>query len=92
MSSKSVQPEDVLPDGLDCSEMNGRIVRKGTIAAFLANIEILEDSNINEKQKYEIISTLKELAPSVIAIGLHKHVKFKNLEIEKILLDVYSDQ
>ncbi len=30
---------------------------------------------------------LKALAPNVIAIGLHKHVIFKNSIVEQILVD-----
>jgi len=87
MSKKSIQPEDILPDGVDKIEMNGRVVRKGTIAAFLANIEIFEDFKANEEQKQEAAVALKNLASAVVAIGLHKHVIFKNPKIEQILID-----
>jgi hypothetical protein len=30
---------------------------------------------------------MQELAPAVIAIGLHKHVVFKNSQAEQILID-----
>lgn len=30
---------------------------------------------------------MKEVAPAVIAIGLHKHVIFKNPQAEQILID-----
>jgi hypothetical protein len=30
---------------------------------------------------------MKELAPAVIDIGLHKHVTLKNLQVEKVLVD-----
>lgn len=30
---------------------------------------------------------MKELAPAVISIGLHKHVVFKNNQVEQILVD-----
>lgn len=83
----SVRPEDVLPDGVDSVSIHGKTVRKGTIAAFLANADILENPNSTEKQKQEAIKTMKELAPGVIAVGLHQHVVFKNREIEQILTD-----
>ncbi|KTD02225.1 hypothetical protein OQJ19_02905 [Fluoribacter gormanii] len=86
-TNSSIRPEDILPDGVDNTSINGKIVRKGTIAAFLANVAILEKQNSTEMQKQEAIKTMKELAPSVIAIGLHQHVVFKNKEIEQILID-----
>lgn len=86
-NNNSVRPENVLPDGVDSTTINGKIVRKGTIAAFLANTDILENINASEQQKREAINTMKELAPAVISIGLHKHVIFKNTQVEQILVD-----
>ncbi|WP_392537729.1 hypothetical protein [Legionella sp. 227] len=83
----SIHPEDILPDGVDTALIDGKIVRKGTIAAFLANADIFEHPNSTEKQKEEAIKAMKELAPVVIAVGLHRHVVFKNKEIEQILVE-----
>jgi predicted amino acid dehydrogenase len=83
----AIRPEDILPDGVDSTAIHGKIVRKGTIAAFLANTEILEHPNSTKQQKQEAIEAMKELAPAVIAVGLHRHVVFKNNEIEQILID-----
>jgi hypothetical protein len=86
-NNNSVRPENILPDGVDNTAINGIVVRKGTIAAFLANTDILENPNASEKQKQEAINAMKELAPAVITIGLHKHVIFKNPEVEQILVN-----
>lgn len=91
-NNHSIRPEDVLPDGIDSAAINGKIVRKGTIAAFLANTEILENPNATEQQRQEAINMMKELAPSVIAIGLHKHVIFKNSQAEQILIGAENMQ
>lgn len=87
MGNKAVRPEDILPDGTDTTTLNGVQVRKGTIAAFLANVEILENPESTETQKLAAIGVMKELAPSVIVTGLHKHATFKNAQIEQILFD-----
>jgi hypothetical protein len=89
--NNSVRPEDVLPDGVDSTTINGKVVRKGTIAAFLANADILESLNSTEQQNHEAINMMKELARSVIAIGLHKHVIFKNPSVEQILIEAETD-
>ena len=86
-NNKPIRPEDILPDGIDSTTINGKMVRKGTIAAFLANTDILENQNATELQKKEAIDAMKELASAVIAIGLHKHVIFKNTQAEQILVD-----
>jgi hypothetical protein len=82
-----IRPEDILPDGIDSTSINGKLIRKGTIAAFLTNIDILENPLATKIQKQGAIETMKELAPAVIAIGLHKQVIFKNYEAEHILVD-----
>ena len=82
-----VRPEDVLPDDVNNVDINGKMVRKGTIAAFLANTDILENPNASAQQKQEAITMMKELASGVIAIGLHKHVIIKNSLAEQNLLE-----
>ena len=86
--SNPVKPEDVLPNGVDSTAINGKVVRKGTIAAFLANADILENPSATENEKKAAHDAMKDLAPDVIIIGLHKHVRFINPEVEKILADI----
>jgi hypothetical protein len=88
--NKAVKPEDILPDGTDHAFRNGEIIRKGTVAAFLANIDILENPHSSAEQIQMALQTMQELAPGVVAVGLHKHVVFKNSQVEKILVNVSS--
>ncbi len=82
--SQSIRPEDILPEGVDTVESRGVTVRKGTVAAYIANISVLEkDSSAEEKEN--ALAVMKELAPSIIAMGLHDFVTFKNPQAEKIL-------
>ena len=87
-NNTSARPEDIIADGLDSTLINGTLVGKGSIAAFLVNIERLAHPNNTEAEKAEIIKTMKELAPALIAVGLHQHVQFRNPEIEQLLVDV----
>lgn len=86
-NNNPVTAEDVLPDGVDTTTIDGKILRKGTITAFLLNLEILENPEATEPQKQAAVNMMKELAPTVINVGLHKHVVFKNSQAEKILID-----
>lgn len=83
--AKAIKPDDILADTEDFVELNGLTVRKGSIAAFLKNIDLFEDSNSTEAQKAEALKMIKELAPAIIASGLHRHATFKNKTIENIL-------
>lgn len=86
--SNTIKPEDILPDGVDHTFMDGRLVRKGTIAAFIANIEIIEDVNSSDLQQQNAFAMLKTLAKDVVAIGLHRHVVFRNKMVEQLFSQV----
>lgn len=70
MSSHSVRPEDVLPDGAERASFAGLPIRKGTVAAFIANAQALRDVEPGTEAHHELIATLKELAPQLAAIGV----------------------
>lgn len=88
MSIKGIKPEDILNDAENFIDLNGLKARKGSIAAFLKNIDIFEDNTSTDDQKSEALSMIKELAPVVVALGLHQHATFKNKVVEAILNEV----
>lgn len=81
----NIRPEDILPDGDDFTIINGVKARKGSIAAVLANIDSLESSNASEDDKKSAREAIQQLAPVLEAIGINKHVTWKNTEVQKIL-------
>lgn len=83
--TKAIRPDDILADKENFVELNGLIVRKGSIAAFLKNIDLFENSESTEAQKKAALDMIKELAPVIIASGLHRHAVFKNTTIQDIL-------
>ena len=87
MSGESIRPSDIIGDNENYVELNGIKVRKGSVAAFIKNIEIYENSDSNES-KENALKMIQELAPAIKASGLHDHVNFKNITIEKILNDL----
>ena len=87
MPHNPVKPDDVVADGDDYTTLYERPLRKGSVTAFLRNIEILESSNSSEKEKQDALTTMKELAPTLIMLGMHKYATFKNAKVENILLN-----
>lgn len=85
-TTKLLKPEDIFPTGVDTAIVNGKTVRKGTIAAFIANADILENDAASHQEKEDALKTIQELAPAVFATGLHKHVTYKNPVIQAILM------
>lgn len=89
--TKPIQPEDVLADAESFINLDGVTVRKGSIAAFLKNIELFEATCSTAAQKEAALAMIKQLAPAVIATRLHRHACFKNQHIENILAEVSSN-
>lgn len=81
----TVRPEDILPEETNSMSINGITVRKATVAAILANAKRLASGTLSEIEKSEALAVIKELAPAVVAIELHKHVTWNNPEIQKII-------
>lgn len=89
--NKGILPKDILADNIDSKEINGLNVRKGTIAAVLANIDILESSSSSTQLKQTALKTIKDLVPSLIALGLHKHVTWNNLHVQSLINEAIKD-
>lgn len=85
--TSAVRPEDILSDNASHTSFNGVTVRKGSIAAFLKNIEVIENTKSSKENKEESIKAMKELAPALIAVGVDKHVTFKNKTAQSIIDD-----
>ncbi|MGJ7608725.1 hypothetical protein ACSFA7_30610 [Variovorax sp. LT1R20] len=65
-----MQAQDVLPDGQDFVVRNGLQLRKGSVAAFLANAQLLQDPNASADAKQAAERDLIELLPALEALGL----------------------
>lgn len=85
MTEKAVRPEDLLPDNQNTVNLDGIIGRKGSIAAFLKNIDLLENPSSSPEQQTNALAAMKELAPVLIATGLHRHAVFKNPLVQRLL-------
>lgn len=79
----AVKPDDILPDSENIRIIDGVKVRKGSIAAVIANISILE-SDVSATEKSAALEVIKELAPALIVLDVYKHVTFKNLQIQEL--------
>ena len=65
-----VTPEDVLPDGVDVTALGGVAVRKGSVAAFVANARRLEGLDDDSPAHRAIASELRRLVPALRAVGV----------------------
>ena len=84
----SIRPEDILPDGKDALEIKGITARKGTIATAMANAAIMGSAIASKEEKYAAKLMIQELAPVLVALGVHQHFAWRNPEIEAIMESV----
>lgn len=80
-----IKPEDILPKDIDAIEINNMVVRKGTVAAALANAKILASNTPSQIEKTKALKLIKELAPALVAMETHRHFTWNNPEIQKII-------
>ncbi len=80
-----IRPEDILPDNMDFVEIQNQKLRKGTVAAVLANADVLLESKATKNEKNQALKTIKELVPSLITLGMHRHVIWRNPLIQALI-------
>ncbi len=86
----SYKPEDLMPDDKNYCEVNGKSIRKGSVAAALANAKIVESKNATAAQKKAALEALQQLAPALVDFELTRFMQWKNPEIQKIFDAVES--
>lgn len=83
----AVRPEDVLPEGIDSTGINGLTVRKGSVAAFVANALRLDELTEGTPEYAALVAQMRELAPVLRAIGLIDVFRPRSPAVEWILAD-----
>lgn len=68
--SPGVRPEDVLPDETNTVTMDDVTVRKGSVAAFVANVKLLEELPPGSPDRPAIEARMRALAPALRAVGV----------------------
>lgn len=83
MTNRPFRPEDALADQEDYKTVRGVRVRKGTIFAAMQNMEMLASGSRDEKDT--ALTMIRELAPALVALGVHDHFACRNPEVEAVL-------
>lgn len=79
-----MRPEDILPDDQSFVSQGGQQLRKGSVAAFMANIRILQ----NDSAKAEHATAkahMQELMPTMEALGFFELFEIKDEKIKKLI-------
>ncbi|ASU85587.1 hypothetical protein CDO52_24775 [Nocardiopsis gilva YIM 90087] len=81
----SVRPEEILPDGDDHTVLDGLTVRKGTVAAFVANVKALDGVEEGSAEWKMLADRIRELVPGVRAVGLFDVLTPKSPQLRNII-------
>ncbi|MFP6562126.1 hypothetical protein WJ542_28070 [Paraburkholderia sp. B3] len=65
-----MRADQILPDHLDRVELEGTTIRKGTVAAFLANARVLTDPAAGAAAHEQAEADLTAILPALRALGL----------------------
>ena len=65
-----MQAKDVLPDGQDFFVKDGVTLRKGSVAAFVGNAQVLQNPDASAQARQDAQRDLVSLIPVLEALGL----------------------
>lgn len=80
-----MRADDVLPDHANQGDFNGVTVRKGTIAAFLANATIWSDPASSGAQRATAEAHIAEALPALRAVGLFDVLEVRDPSLRRWL-------
>jgi hypothetical protein len=78
-----MRAEDMLPDHLDVAHIDGVAVRKGSVAAFLANARIFSDAHADATARAEAEQHIREALPALRAVGLFDVLEIRDARLRQ---------
>ena len=82
---RPARPEDLLPDDQNSAEINGVVVRKGTVAAFLANAQTLSALPPGSPDRELIIEQLRVSSQALREIVLFDVFELRSRELAELI-------
>jgi hypothetical protein len=80
-----MKPDELIPDGVDGGDFNGRYVRKGTIGAFIQNALTLTDTTADEATRQQCREDLLSLIADLEALQVFDVFELRDPELKKIV-------
>ncbi|KHK49168.1 preprotein translocase subunit SecD [Ralstonia sp. A12] len=83
-----MRPEDVLPDTASYADFDGLTIRKGTVAAFLANAQAWLDPEIDTTKRVEAELLLLEAVPALQKLGVFAVLDIRDPGLRRLVESV----
>lgn len=76
-----MRAQQILPDDVDHAEVNGMTIRKGTVAAFLANARVWCDPHASGSARAEAETDMADALPVLRALGLFDVFEIRDVSL-----------
>lgn len=80
-----MRAEDILPDDIDQADYNGITVRKGSIAAFLANAAVFTDVGATAAAREAAECDMVAAMPVLHAVGLFRVLQPRDAAVRAVV-------
>lgn len=73
-----MRAQDILPDDANEASFAGMTIRKGTVAAFLANARAFADPALADAARAAALAEIEEALPALRALGLFEVLEIRH--------------
>ncbi|HEX4419414.1 MAG TPA: hypothetical protein VH165_15990 [Kofleriaceae bacterium] len=80
-----MRPQDILPDHVNEISIGDLQVRKGSVAAFIANALIVTDPQTSDAERAEAEQHLTQLVPALTALKLFEVFEIRNPHVRALV-------
>ncbi|GAA5120081.1 hypothetical protein [Alloalcanivorax gelatiniphagus] len=87
-----MRANDILPDQQNSLEIDGTVIRKGSVGAFLANARLWLDPETEIDQRQRAERHLSELLPALRALGLFEFLEVRDPALRAWLKAAHGDR
>ena len=80
-----MKAQDLLPDHLNQADINGVVVRKGTVGAFLANARIWLDRRSSAQGRAGAERDIVDALPALRALGIFEVLEIRDAALRSMV-------
>lgn len=80
-----MRPEDVLPEAASYANFDGLTIRKGTVAAFLANAQMWLDPKADVVTHAKAEQLMLDAVPALQKLGLFAVLEIRDAELRRLV-------
>jgi hypothetical protein len=85
MEITRMRAEDLLPDDVNHAELDGVVIRKGTVGAFLVNVKVWCDPTADTQQHATAERDIIEALPALRALGLFEALAIRDAALHRLV-------